>query len=302
MHYWAGSETGNLENAQWFAVRIAWPKRTGEILIMMREFSGYLNQGTLAISEDSIFTTVLDTAVTKMDWYGWGDGANMLDVAMHYIYRSILEENDTKLIRIKDYLTPRLTNHIKADYSFHEHGSQMHIASYASVFANATTKLSHYLAGSPAAFDLNDENFETFVNMIRYYIINGMRGHYWDYSGLGRGISGENGIKSSWTYSIKKLAESIDTANADYYLGIVKRIKGNKPPSYLVTGFNRHYWESDYTQHIRPDFNFSIRNVSTRTSSTEMAGDGGNLRGNFLSNGATNILVDGDEYYNVPVI
>ena len=101
LHYWAGSNTGNMENAQWFSIRIGWPKRIGEILELMRQFPGYTNQGILAISEDSVLATLPDTAVSKMDY--WGAGANMLDVGMHYIYRGILEEDSTKLIRIRNY-------------------------------------------------------------------------------------------------------------------------------------------------------------------------------------------------------
>ncbi|NQY07928.1 MAG: T9SS type A sorting domain-containing protein [Flavobacteriales bacterium] len=301
LNYWVGSNSLSLANGEWWFVRLYWPQRVGMILTLMREFPGYTNQGTLAISEDEVYTTVLDDQVSKLDF--WGLGANMMDVGLHYIYRGILEEDSVQLMAVSAYLESNMSSNIRSDYSFHEHGAQMHINSYAGVFANVTIKLAHYLAGSPAEFDKSSGNFNDLVSMIKYYQINSTRGHYCDFSGLGRGIAGI-GFAKAWfvNYPLEKLAETIDTANADYYLGIIERNNGNKPPSYLSYPYNMHYWESDYAQHVRPEFYFSVRNVSTRTRSTEMAGDAQNLKGNFLSNGATNILVDGDEYKEVHVL
>ncbi len=294
LHYWEGSNT---TSDNWWEHRLNWPQRMGMILILMREFPDYLNQGTLAISEADVIGAFQPTAINEMSNSGFG--ANMMDIALHYVYRGILTEDSTLLVQTRNYCEDNMLTNIKADGSFHEHSAQMHVASYATVFASVTITLSYYLAGTPAKFDVNSGNYSTFLSMFKNYILPGLRGGHWDFSGLGRGITRANGIRSWMSIPQKKLIDGIDTASADLYQASIDRTTGAQSPSYAVEPNNTHFWESDYSRHIRPEFYFSMRGFSTRTVQTESGINQENLKGHYLSHGATCIMVEGDEYLNI---
>ena len=205
----------------------------------------------------------------------------------------------TFILQTRNYCEDNMLTNIKADGSFHEHSAQMHVASYATVFASVTITLSYYLAGTPAKFDVNSGNYSTFLSMFKNYILPGLRGGHWDFSGLGRGITRANGIRSWMSIPQKKLIDGIDTASADLYQASIDRTTGAQSPSYAVEPNNTHFWESDYSRHIRPEFYFSMRGFSTRTVQTESGINQENLKGHYLSHGATCIMVEGDEYLNI---
>jgi chondroitin AC lyase len=90
----------------------------------------------------------------------------------------------------------------------------------------------------------------------------------------------------------------VDPVHKAEFEAAIARTNGTQLPSYKINPSHTFFYSSDYTLHTQPDYSFNVRTVSTRTKRTE-SGNGENLIGKFLPDGATNIQVRGDEYYNI---
>jgi chondroitin AC lyase len=288
--------TSNTSDPNWWFNRIYFPQKLGEILLFMREFQGFIPAATDAgVDEPEIISLFQPQAIADITAHG--TGANAIDIGLHYVYRGILTSNSSLLENTRNRLELILTENIQSDGVFHDHGPQIQISSYGWVFADGIIRLASYLAGSPAAFDVNSENFAKVIGFIRDTQISSIRGTSWDFSVMGRAVSRVNALNAGLNY-IQKLADIIDTENSQTYRDALDRMKGNKSANYQVREFNKHYWASDYTQHARSGYLFTVRNVSTRTVEAE-TGNGENLKANYFSYGANFISVDGNEYKNI---
>ncbi len=293
LQFWYNSNTSD---KNWWYNKIYFPQKLGEILMFLREFNGFIPQNSAAgIDEPEILSLFIPTSIN--DITSQGTGANAIDIGLHYVYRGLLTKNSALLEATTNKLETILGDNIKGDLVYHDHGPQIMISSYAWVFCNGLIRLASYMAGSPAAFDINSGNFNKVLRFIRETQISSARGNTWDFGIGGRSVSRINGINASMNY-LEKLAEFIDPVNAGVYNDALARLKGGKPANYNVREFNKHYWASDYTQHARNEYLLTVRNTSTRTVEAE-TGNGENLKANYFSYGATNILVDGDEYKDI---
>ena len=99
-----------------------------------------------------------------------------------------------------------------------------------------------------------------------------------------RGISEWGRYKTSW-------------GSAGEYADIARRFL-TREASYQRSDKNTMYHCSDYMLHNRQNYDFSVRTSSTRTNKTE-SGNGENLYGTYMSDGATNIRVNGNEYADI---
>tara|TARA_R110001592_G_scaffold361272_1_gene671569 strand:- start:21477 stop:23807 length:2331 start_codon:yes stop_codon:yes gene_type:complete len=293
LQYWSSSNT---TDSNWWYNKIYFPQNLGEILIFMREFDGFIPKtSSTGIDEPEILA--LFTPTSEGGIIANGSGANAIDIAMHYVYRGLITEDGKLLESTRNILETVLTENIKGDLMYQDHGPQIMTASYGWVFCNGLIRLASYLSGSPAAFNTNNEKFGKVLSFIRNTQASSTRGRSWDFSALGRGISRENSMRANMGY-LKTIADLIDTDNAEKYLDVLGRLKGDNPPDYNVREFNKHYWVSDYTQHARSDYLFTVRNTSTRTAESE-TGNGENLKANYFSYGANFISSNGEEYTNI---
>jgi chondroitin AC lyase len=293
LQYWRSSNT---VDPNWWFNRIYFPQHLGETLLYMRVFDGYIPRTSATeISEAKVLELFYPLAVNDITLHS--TGANAVDIALHYVYRALLTENGQLLIDTKNKIQSIIAANIMPDNVYHDHGPQVHIASYGWVFANGLLQLASYLSGTPAAFETTNDGFGAFVKFVRDVQINSIRGSSWDFSVMGRAISRNNGLNAGLNY-LNRMASYIDPGNAELYTVALDRINGNKPASYQVKEFNQHYWSSDYTQHSRSNYLFAVRNVSKRTAEAEV-GNGENLKANYFSYGATFISVNGNEYKNV---
>ena len=293
LQYWYGSNTSD---TNWWFNEIYFPNYLGEILIFMREFDGFIPKtASVGIDEPEILSLFKPTNLRGIT--SRGTGANAIDIGMHYVYRGLILENGALLENTRNILESILADNIKGDLIYQDHGPQIMTASYGWVFCDGLIRLASYLSGSPAAFDTQAENFGKVVNFIRNTQASSTRGRSWDFSVIGRSVSRENGMTANMGY-LQTLADYIDPENATEYLDILGRLKGNKPANYNVREFNKHYWVSDYSQHARSGYLFTVRNTSTRTAESE-TGNGENLKANYFSYGANFISIDGDEYTHI---
>ena len=293
LQFWYDSKSVDVN---WWFNKIYFPQRLGEILIFMRAFDGFIPKETaLGIDEPEILSLFTPTAIKDITSHN--TGANATDIALHYVYRGLLTENGKLLEDTRDKLETILADNITADMVYQDHGPQIMIASYGPVFCEGLIRLASYLSNSQAAFDTKSENFSKVLKFIRNTQSASIRGSSWDFSTVGRGISRYNETHAGMGY-LQVLADDIDPENSVEYLDMLGRIKGNYPPDYKVREFNKHYWISEYTQHSRSGYLFTVRNTSTRTAEGE-SGNGENLKANYLSYGANFMAIDGDEYLNI---
>lgn len=294
LEFWYASNT---VDPNWWYNQINFPQKLGEILIFMREFENFIpavsEQG---IDEQKIISLFYPQEIKDITL--WSTGANAIDISQHYIYRGLLKADSALLINTRNKLEDVLVDNIREDLVYHDHGPQIQISSYGKVFCNGLLRLASYLTGSPAAFDVDSENFGKVLGFIRETQLSTIRGSSWDFSVMGREISRRNALNANLSYLQTLIDFKIDSANNSIYQDALDRMKGLKPSDYNVREFNKHYWASDYTQHARSGFLFAVRNVSTRTVEAE-TGNGENLKANYFSYGATFISVDGTEYKNI---
>lgn len=227
-----------------------------------------------------------------------GLGANRMDVALWHLFQALLRDNHDQIVYAVEYsfnsLVYTTDEGIQHDTSNHAHGPQNYIYGYGSVFVSRSTEVASYLSGTQYAMPTQ------YLDVYRAFMLGGYnltrRGQYISFSPLGRGISRANATKGGATWYL--LAQDVDPAMAAQYDMVYRRGAGLEEPGYGITPSHTQYYRTDYVTHNRPGYNFTIATSSTRTSRQEM-GNGENLKGRFLSDGATNILLEGDEYYNI---
>ena len=291
LQYW---NNANYDAANWYSDEIGYPHLLGQMLILMRGSSG-TTQLPAADEADAInyLSTRLDPSSNT--------GANRVDEALHWIYRGALTQNsvavNNALANIKSTMVQvnKGEEGINPDNAFLQHNAQLMTQSYGSEFLNSVYDAGLFLAGTSYTF--TQAELDVVYRFAHHSFYGGARGRYKDFSLDGRGISREN--NGSMTANIARKAKVVDPLHAADFTDDSLRVTGARPSSYNVTTpYNIHYFTGDYTLHNRPGYSFSVRSNSTRTVRTESI-NGENLLGKWLSDGATNIRVDGGEYYNI---
>ena len=61
---------------------------------------------------------------------------------------------------------------------------------------------------------------------------------------------------------------------------------------------HKHFWQSDYTIHRRPQWMASVKMASKRVVGVEMM-NGDNMQGYYMADGATYIYKNGEEYLDI---
>jgi chondroitin AC lyase len=286
--YW---NTADPQSWNWYHNQISNPQRIGEILILL---------DTASQSLGSLRNALL-TQMSRGNPSGQ-TGANKLDVATHFMYRSCLTANDSLMQYSVDqlFLPLMLTTNegIQHDLSYHQHGPQLYFFGYGSVFVSGEANVAYYLRGTPYA--LSGSRLSVFSDFVRNGFLKAMRTRYIDYGTNGRSISRENQLAVGVTNHLEKL-KVLDTAHVTEYNENIARLNGTQSPGYLLPSLHTHFWRSDYTVHHRTGYLFGVHMTSTRTAKQEN-GNGENLKGYYLSDGSTHIAVSGNEYYNIPAV
>lgn len=287
LQYWCQSAP---KCHNWWYNQIAVPQQLGDILVLM-------DSGTRRLSPD------LQQKLFKM--MAWPDprkwtGANKLDIAMHHLQRGCLLKNDS-IMRVASeqaFYAVRITRAegLQTDLSYQQHDNQLYIGAYGTVFAQGVTKVAHWLQGTPYA--LQGERLALFRDFILTTYLNVFRGRYIDFSVVGRGISRRSQCDGAATAGMLEKLQQLDPGYAEAYEQAKVRFTEQEKSSFRREVANRIYWRSDYALHNRPGYDFSVRTASVRTRKTE-SGNGENLCGGYLSDGATDIRVNGNEYYEI---
>ena len=224
-----------------------------------------------------------------------GYGANRMDVALWHLYQAVLRKNSKQLksaIKFSfDSLNFTTKEGFQHDGSNHSHGTQNYIYGYGELAIARINNMAAYLKGT------NYKIPDTCWNVYRKFLLGGYaksrRGGYICFNVTGRGIARIGGLKKSDT--VYQLAKITDASHAAEYDKICKQ---SSSPAYRAKPSHTHFYRSDFTTHHRPNYCFTVQTNSTRVEKQEK-GNSENLKGAFLSEGATNILIDGDEYFDI---
>lgn len=276
----------------WWYNQIAEPQHLGILLIQMRT------------GEKQLPTELENNLLERMRKDGGNPtkstGANRTDIALHWIYRACLTENETDLkIALENVYSPityTTKEGFQHDNCYFQHGAQLYIGGYGDEILKGVTQVAMYTKGTKYA--VSNEQLALLSKFMRETYFTTIRGQYMLFDVLGRSVSRPNSTKKAHTALFAKRMLELDPTHSDEYKAIIERLSGKQPANYRLTPRHTHYFRGDYTLHVRPGYTFDVRMVSNRTSRCEY-GNGENLKTYFLSDGCTNIVVNGNEYTNI---
>ncbi len=289
LQYW---QDRNPESDNWWHNQIAEPQKMGILLIQMRA-------GKKKLPSD------LEKKILQRIEKDGGDptkytGANATDIALHWIYRACLQGNKSDLQKALNcvYSTIAYTTEegFQYDNSFCQHGKQLYIGGYGDTIMRGITQVLVYTRGT--SYSISEDKLDIVKKFLfdTYYPC--IRGQYMMYDVMGREVSRPDATKKTSSSIYAERMEVIDSENATTYKGIANRVEGKAAAKFNVTPMHNHYYCSDYTLHVRPNYTFDVRLVSTRTMRCEY-GNNENIKTYFLSDGCNNIAVTGKEYVDI---
>ena len=276
----------------WWYNQIAEPQQTGILFIQMRKGKEQIP----AELEKRILDRILKDGGKPENW----TGANRTDIALHWIYRSCLSQNEKDLRHaIESAFSPiyyTTEEGFQHDNSYFQHGVQLYIGGYGDEILKGITQIASYTIGTQYA--LSQDKIDLISKFMRETYYRTFRGKYMLFDVLGRGVTRIDNLDKSAMVLYAQRMIQLDPAHQEEFKQIVARLNEEKPANYAVKPAHTHYYRADYTLHNRPEYTFDVRMNSYRTGRCEY-GNGENLLTYFLSDGCTNITVDGDEYFNI---
>ncbi len=289
LEYWYDVDS---ESDNWWHNQISEPQKLGVLLIQMRIGKKQIPQEL----ETKILKRIQETGGDPAKW----TGANRTDIALHWIYRSCLTQNEADLKTAIDnvfnpvvYTTEEGFQH---DNSYFQHGEQLYIGGYGDEILKGVTQVASYALGTQ--YQLDKEKVELLSKFMRETYYRAVRGQNMSFDIVGRSVSRPGLLNKRTTATYAKRMIDIDPTHADEYKAIIARLNRKQPADYQVTASHTHYFRGDYSLHVRPQYNFDVRLASTRTKKCEY-GNKENLKTYFMSDGCTNITQTGDEYFNI---
>lgn len=283
-------------STNWYNQQIACPQRVGVMLILMRSGSRQLPEEL-----ETKLVERMRTEGGKPDQPGSpGTGANKLDIATHWVYRGCLTKDNAVLSFGAEqvYYPLFLTTGegLQHDYSYQQHGNQIHIGSYGFVFIDGISSIAAYMTGTP--YEMSKEKLNYLSRFVREAYIPVIRGQYMMFNVEGRAISRKGSLLQKNFHTILNRIKEMDPEHSEEYNKAIERIKAAEAPSYGIKSVNRHFWRSDYILHERPAYTFDVRGTSIYSCKSEN-GNKENLKGYFLSDGATELTMTGTEFFNI---
>ncbi len=174
------------------------------------------------------------------------------------------------------------------DGSFHQHGPQLYSGGYGRAWIGDMARWGAILAGTPWAFDAQAEA------TIDTVLVDGLcwmaRGAWLCPAVTGREVSRERGNRLGAVAGAARTWARLRPALAPR----LERLAALPDAGGSAVHGARHFWRSGYSAIHRPGFAVGILAATTRTARTE-SGNGENLLGALLADGATWVRRRGDE-------
>lgn len=281
--YWFDKKPVSLN---WWHNQIGVPKILGAVFILFE------NELTPKEKEGAI--EVMMNAKFRMT------GQNKVWLAGNVLVRGLLQ-NDFELVKaardtiVSEIRTDQLEG-IKADNSFHQHGAQQQFGNYGAAYISSMSLWARLFSGTSIA--INQDQLDVLSRLIN-------KGYAWvlwkgnmDINALGRQFFHQAQQHKAFTvgFTANALAQA-DNVNRNSYENLLKDNFFSKGQNTMLTGLN-HFWMSDMTVFRTPQWMASVKMSSRRVIGGE-AGNGDNMKGYYIADGACYTYVDGDEYSNI---
>lgn len=283
-------------STNWYHNQIATPQRLGEIMILIKN-------DLSAAQKTTGLAMVARSYVPRTTNSGTNTGANRIDRAYPSLIRGLLTPNASlvseSFLAIGDTIVITTNEGIQPDYSYQQHGSQLYMAGYGSVYIGGITRYGLFGAGTEYGFSASQ--LRTLVDFATEGLPWFIRGNTIDYTASGRGLT-----RKGSTATAKGVASQLNSLlrlNNGYRTAELLKLKeryqssqanGTADPTKAQTG-NRYFWRSDTMTHHRPAYSISVKTSSTRTLQPE-SGNGEGLKNLHLGDGVTLIQRTGNEY------
>lgn len=283
LQYWIDRK---LVSLNWWHNQIGVPKTLGGALILFEsKLSPQEKEGALGIMSNAKFGMT---------------GQNKVWLAGNVLVKGLLENNLDQVKSARDTIVSEIKigneEGIKNDNSFHQHGAQQQFGNYGAAYISSMSFWAQMFSGTTIGFD------QAQLNILSNLINNGYRRILWngymDVNALGRQFFRMAQIHKAFSVGFSALMLSeVDKVNQDKYNDLIKDNFENRGEATSLTGLF-HFWMSDMTIQRRPLWMASVKMSSDRVIGAE-AGNGDNLKGYYLADGAIYTYVDGDEYSNI---
>lgn len=270
----------------WWYNQIGIPKTLGTAFILFEQ--------KLTPEEKKAAISVMENAKFGMT------GQNKVWLAGNVMMRALLQ-NDVALTKeARDIIASEIVTGgaegIKDDWCFHQHGSQQQFGNYGLSFVSGMSFFSGVFAGTSLAFD------EQQLGIISALIDKGYRWVLWkgkmDVSALGRQLFHHAQIHKA--LSLAFAASELGGGKSEQCSIVAKTLLDENYSSRQVNSLigHKHFWQSDYTIHRRPQWMASVKMASKRVVGVEMM-NGDNMQGYYMADGATYIYKNGEEYLDI---
>lgn len=284
-------------DSNWWNNTIGFPRELGLIFVA-------LHPGKIKFVENPLFGQIkakwLEKAYKPDKGGAETAGANKVDIVMNWIYFCAVSRDKTNLdyavnegVKVAAFTTGEGIQH---DYSMRQHGAQLYIGGYGTELAQLTVRMAYYLAGT--SYTLSGDKLDVIIGFIRKTYLPTIRGQRMSYNAMGRQLSRFNYTSRRSDMSFIKMLETIDPANTSEYAAAYKRISKTEDASFGLEPFQTHYYRGEYTLQQRPAYTFDIRMISNRMARSEYDKKE-SRKSYFISDGATSIMLDGEEYGSI---
>lgn len=292
VNWWNGKRP---HNSNWWWNDMWVPKQMSAILLLVPELfpEGPARKAALQTCAQAVY---------KKNY----TGNNLLFIAENRLKLGLLAR-DPAIIheaanRLKSTLAPSRTTEktkwdfcgIRADGCYHQHGPQIQFGNYGGEFFYNMAFWSNMFRDTQWQFSKKE------LELLRHLAFNGFQWILWngrmDLLAIGRQLGQDTAARrGNRTLKSVELLRSADPEKEQAYDAILSRNRGGKN---TLTG-NRHFWNSDYMVHRRPDWYAAVRMNSVRVRPIEDDTNWDNALGRYFSDGVCLIMRSGREYEDI---
>jgi chondroitin AC lyase len=275
----------------WWYNQVGVPKTLGAVFILLEnELSPAEREGAIEVMSRSVLGTT---------------GQNKVWQAGNVFIRALLQSDLELALQARDTIVSEIViekksygknEGIRKDFSYHQHGEQQQYGNYGAAYLQCMSVWAKTFKGTSLMFD--QAQLDILSNLITKGFQRVLWNGYMDVNVLGRQFfqQAQRHKAISVAFAARNLADC-DPKNRDKYLKLIdENFYGHEHPSELNGLY--HFQKSDQTIYRTPHWMASIRMSSPGTIGGE-AGNGDNLKGYYMSDGATYVYVDGSEYDNI---
>lgn len=290
---WWGKNRPRSSNWWWNDMSV--PQTMGNILLLAPELfpNGEVRRNALAVCRQAKFLPRYT-------------GNNRVFIAQNILRRALLERNVAPLSRAAAVIAEEIRmapvenktgwafGGIRADGCYHQHGPQIQFGNYGGEFFANVGYWSNIWQGT--RWQYTPEQWK----ILRHLSFNGFQWVLWkgkmDLLAIGRQL-GKNAAENRGERTLKAFRQlrAADPGDKAPYDAVLER---NRTGKNTLVG-NRHFWNSDYMVHRRPEWYAAIRMNSVRVRPIEDDTNWDNALGRYFSDGACLVMRSGGEYEDI---